>query len=271
MKITNNTVMILSPHFDDAVLSTSNILLNCKETIIYVTIFTKECDFSHLSNDYICYGDLKTRKHEDKIMLEKLKQFNKEIKIEPIYLELPDDIFRKYVDYNVIFNKLCYLLKNLDKEYNFNNIYCPLAIGEHPDHLMTYNACQTLENTKKITYYLDYPYKNLKLNLISRFNKLSINHNETISFYDIVDYANHPMYKSCFFLIRYLKIAKNIFDCWYNTNLKTINIKKQKPNLLNKYHLINSYKSQIKPLFSYNNILLNELIKFPDELYLNYK
>lgn len=263
-------IMILSPHFDDAVLSTSNTLLNHSGIILLVTIFTKECDCSNLKGDYICYGDQEKRKKEDNNMIKTLNQLNKNISIITVYLDLPDDIFRNIFQNLKINQILKKKITDLTNKFNPKNILCPLGIGNHPDHILTYEVCSSIKSISKlIIFYCDYPYVNLKLNKISRLNSLKIIHKECINYKDINLFLTNSMYDSCPELIKYIKIFSHLQKCKNPINENNYIFKSFNPNLESKLKLILCYKSQIKPLFKNKNLLRQELDNFPEEIYLN--
>ena len=72
------SIVILSPHLDDALFSLSNLILTSKHKIIIVTLFTKEVE-NNFVGDYALYADTITRKEEDVKVINKIKSINPEI------------------------------------------------------------------------------------------------------------------------------------------------------------------------------------------------
>ena len=269
-----NNILILSPHLDDAFFSMSSFIHNFVGEITLVTFFTKEEKNikSKFKDDYLCYADVKTRKKEDKMASELASKINTNMKIKSIYLNLPDNIFRKQCDYFHIINKAIFELTKIKNITNFQQIYCPLGVGEHTDHIITYISCNKVFNSDQITYYYEFPYSNIKLNLIHRLNTLNYkyNGNYNIKIKDIKDYYNHPIYNSTPKIIRILRIIYIfLYFClvYFKKKINVFQIKNS-INIVNKYKNIMCYSSQIKPIFKNKIFVKNELEMFNNEIYI---
>ena len=240
----SNHIHILSPHFDDAVFSLSHLLLNFTGTITLITVFTQECEFKHLKGDYAKYGNLKHRKYEDACAMDQIVKQNRKLKLIPRYFDLPDAMFRSFWEnpVNDIKNKLAC--------EQINHIYCPLGIGNHPDHLACYKACGELFPSDKITYYSEYPYNSLKLNMVS----FSCGINLRLTWNDIFSYYNHAMYASCPRIVRLYRIITSLFYYFIPYKQRKIaNILEKAVNLTLKKKLMLCYSSQIEPIFGICN------------------
>ena len=260
-------ILILSPHLDDAIFSLSSLLLNYKGNVVIATLFTQE-NKHNFKGDYALYADMKTRKLEDYNAFEKIMSYNQNIFIKRIYLNLPDELFRSN---NLEINKLIQdKLLNIKNNYNFKAIYCPLAIGEHTDHILTYNNCIKIFKNSHILFYCDYPYCNLKLNTIKRLNSLQINHTLKLTYNDVKEYYCHPIYKSSPFFIRIVRIIINflsiIFPLPKKYDSETYRFKTE-PNL--KHNIVSNYFTQIEPIFGSFYNLNDTLKKYSNEVYLN--
>ena len=251
--------LIISPHLDDALFSLSSILKDAHHIVI-ATVFTQECPFEHLTGDYAAYGDMKTRKQED---LSAIAFLNKnpgtkaakakvKAKVEYIHLNYPDKLFRK--------NNTPYVLSLLDSmreldTRNFDRVYCPLGVGEHPDHVFVYDICQNVFGNSAL-YYCEYPYSVLKLNMVKRFNRLGLKHNLKLNWRDYSAYYRHPIYASTFWGLRFLRLFRSFF------NRRTIRIRQDEHEMNDvefKYTLVSHYKSQIGPIFGSMDRLKKEL------------
>lgn len=120
--------LLISPHFDDAVLSAGQ-LLSSRPNIDVITVFAGEpkeivttpydekCGFKD-SKDAVA-----VRRLEDKEALALLKA-------NPIHLDLTDGQYSEDNDYNKLKRDLIKIINNEDYEY----IVAPLGLG-HPDHI----------------------------------------------------------------------------------------------------------------------------------------
>lgn len=235
----SNHIHILSPHFDDAVFSLSDLLLNFTGTITLITVFTQECEFKHLKGDYAKYGNLKQRKYEDACAMEMIVKQNRKLKLIPRYFDLPDAMFRSFWK-----NPVNEIKNNLACE-EINHIYCPLGIGEHPDHIACYKACSDIFPSNKITYYSEYPYNSLKLNLFKRLFYINMSLNIPLSWKDITAYYNDALYNSCPRIIRLYRIISTVINYYLPYSLNKVTFTERKVNKSIKKKLIMCYKSQI--------------------------
>ena len=236
----SNHIHILSPHFDDAVFSLSHLLLNFTGTITLITVFTQECEFKHLKGDYAKYGNLKQRKYEDACAMEMIVKQNPNLKLIARYFDLPDAMFRLFWQSPVKTIK-----KKLATE-EIMHIYCPLGIGNHPDHVACYKACSDLLPSYKITYYSEYPYNSLKLNILT----LSSGINLRLTWNDIFSYYNHSLYASCPRIVRIYRIITALFYYLIPYKQRKIaTILEKAVNVTLKKKLMLCYSSQIEPIF----------------------
>ena len=144
-----------------------------------------------------------------------------------------------------------------------------MAIGEHKDHLITYNECSKVFDKSKTYFYYDYPYCNLKLNTIKRLNYLQINHELSVSFNDIIEYYNHPIYMSTPRIVRIIRIIYNLFWCIFPSKNNNIEIYEEYVDCNIKNDIVSNYITQIKPIFGSFINLKNTLTKYCKEVYLN--
>ena len=263
-------ILILSPHLDDAIFSMSNFLLDYKGNATIITFFTEEHDFKHLSKDYKLYGDMVTRKEEDNSAIKLLTQLNKNINVNKIYLNLPDKLFRNFC-YSNIYGKVLTNLLNATKNKLYDKIYCPLGIGEHPDHLLVYSACNKAFNINLVSYYCEFPYSNIKLNICKRLLSLGYKYDNKISFQDLYNYYNDPIYNSTPKIIRLTRISliysSYILSCCKFRKIDISNIKSS--SVEKKYKLLSSYRTQIRPIFGNNDNLYKLVTNSNYEYYIN--
>ena len=257
-------ILILSPHLDDALFSMTNYLLHYKGEVVICTLFTKSYNKINFEGDYKYYADTKTRKTEDYTAIQKLLNINSNLKIKMIYLELYDNLFRYYLKNYSVENKIIELFTRIKNNYKFDKIFCPLGIGNHNDHLLTFKCANIVFNYNLLNYYYDYPYCNLKINKFNRFNQLKINHNIKLTFQDFKNYYYYPMYNSTNFFIKIFRITNIFFQYIYQKIF--INKKKYDTilhtnyyNYQKKFQIIKSYKTQINPIFGCLDNLFNIL------------
>lgn len=150
----------ISPHLDDAILSAGGLIydLKYKGKVKIITVFTK--------------GDeiFLKRKIEDKNVCNYLG-------IDFIHLGFNDILWRNHFDLieeQKIKIKITDRLKKIINNNKDTAIFAPLAIGNHPDHIIIDKICQ--DNFKDAIYWEDYPYYlyyDLPKEFIKR-NKLSL-------------------------------------------------------------------------------------------------
>lgn len=155
-------VFILSPHIDDAAYSLAIHIAKWAEQRIPVTIincFTNTnwtiC-FISKDKEEIC----RLRKAED---IEFNKLFDSRLKI--INLDLLDaplrcDFIFKYKDFEELewatANEVQQAIINLVPRGS--NLFCPLAIGDHIDHVICLEAIKKINRRYKISFFEDLPY-----------------------------------------------------------------------------------------------------------------
>lgn len=257
-------ILILSPHLDDALFSMTNYLLHYNGFVIICTLFTKEFDKKSFNGDYKYYADTKTRKLEDNNAIQKLLKLNNNLKIKTIYLNLYDDLFRYYLKNINIEKEIIDSLRNINKYYNFGKIFCPLGIGNHPDHCLTYKCASKVFDSRLIYYFYDYPYCNLKVNIYQRLNQLKIKNNIKLSFNDYKKYYYHPIYQSTNCIIRLCRITNVFLQYLYhklfnNDYLCDSILHTSYYNYQKKFQVVKLYETQIVPIFGSFNILYNTL------------
>jgi LmbE family N-acetylglucosaminyl deacetylase len=146
--------VFLSPHLDDAVFSCGGLiakLAQSGEQVLIVNIFSE-------------YGENSNRHEEESRVAEFLN-----VDIE--YLGELDAVFRRksYKSLLRIFSSIDSLdridlprladkLRQLLSAVSYDNIYVPLGVGWHVDHLLTHELGQLIGEKSKICYYEDAPY-----------------------------------------------------------------------------------------------------------------
>ncbi|VVU95034.1 hypothetical protein CPAV1605_759 [seawater metagenome] len=261
--------LFISPHLDDVVFSLSQVLKNMialEENIIIATVFTQENPelLKTFTGDYYHYANYPERKREDKNVITKLSS-----KIKIIYLDLQDEIFRKENNEKKIILEIREKINKLLNDFNIINIYCPLGIGYHLDHIITYTAINFFSNKYQINLYYDYPYCTIKLNKITRLSEFGI-FQEQLHIQDLIDYYNNPIYSSCFFLIRIIKIIILLFKYIFNFFNIPRNFKVQYFITQNKLENMKGYHTQINPIFGNEKILKETITKNNLETIINF-
>jgi len=143
---------IISPHFDDAILSAWSIANN--DNVFILTICggvpekhtkiassDKNCGFNSAADAAIC------RKAEDLALCKHIKSK---------YIHLNE------FDYPYAPNKNIWNIENEISKYITSNdiVYAPLGIGKHPDHILSRNIIINMFKKIKflLIFYADYPY-----------------------------------------------------------------------------------------------------------------
>lgn len=179
-------VVIISPHYDDAILSCSELLLqlNKKTNITIVNVFTSahEGPYTLSAKKYLQYSGYtdavllyNKRKNEDE------NAFS-EFTVSIVNLGLEDALFRKKKKNNILgsfipeFNHVYptyrfHILKHIAKndyaftilkksimKFNKNKclIFAPIGIGNHADHVIVRKVCEELFDN--LILYSDFPY-----------------------------------------------------------------------------------------------------------------
>jgi len=154
-------ILYISPHLDDAVLSSGGVIRImkrvCKELVI-LNVFSK--------SKWSIYSNIEDYKEITKIRKEENELYGKKIHVQMKYGEVYDSSLRGYTDetellahvreddtYRKVKNVLLSELINND----YDIIFCPLAIGGHIDHKLIRYIMEQL-NPTDIYYFEDLPY-----------------------------------------------------------------------------------------------------------------
>ena len=136
------SICFISPHLDDVALSCCNKINQFKRQgfkVIVITVFT-----GHLEGTPInIFTDMDTRIAEDKKAMEILD-------VTYFHLGFLDSIYQKK---NSIMEIRSAIEEILEK-YNCESVYLPLAIGNHPDHLIVHQIGITLNYNKNCFFML---------------------------------------------------------------------------------------------------------------------
>jgi LmbE family N-acetylglucosaminyl deacetylase len=160
--------LLVSPHYDDIALSIGGIIsLGYFSNSTLLTVFTK----SKFALHYEFGGIEKKTSEKRRIENEHYCSF---VELKKIDCSFSDTTLRGYKDlegiYQVdnpkidpIFGSVKRKLKNEIKQNSFNNIICPLGIGNHVDHLIVTNAIEEIveEIDLDVFFYEDLPYAGL--------------------------------------------------------------------------------------------------------------
>ena len=250
--------LIISPHLDDALFSLSSIF-KAGGNFVIATVFTQECPNEYLKGDYAAYGDMKTRKQEDIAAITFLNKIPG-TKVQYIHLDYPDTLFRKGNNAPFILP----LIDDMRELYiqKYDKIYCPLGVGEHPDHVFVYDICQNVFGNNAI-YYCEFPYSALKLNRVKRFNRLGLDLNHDLDldldWSDYLDYYTHPIYASTLGVLRFFRLFRK-FRC-FTPAVYSVRQELHEIDVEFKYGLVSHYKTQIVPIFGSLERLKKELQK----------
>lgn len=248
--------LYISPHFDDVIFSLSNHIINNNNRKIVLTVFTKENNkiFNEISEEMYPYANYKKRIEEDKNAVNILE------KCEYIHLGFYEELFRDNIDINILYKQIEKSVNEIILKKKIENIYIPLGVGRHTDHLIVYESLKNINVINKFFYY-EFPYTTITMNRKIREIEL-LNKSNLITFKDIIQFYNSPIYQSCYYLLRILLIIKNlvIFYANYVKSIFIIGIGKQKyievtlnenkeDNIDKRLNLMLKYDTQIYPIF----------------------
>lgn len=174
------TVVVLSPHLDDAILSMGSLLIDLSrlnKNIKIINFFTKGSELNTTLIQRLLKQAKKqnvsayfsTRKEEDKTALKKI-----DTRIKILNLDFTDAAWRVNKNQESIYPKtiLCEISKDDTtaelaedhlKDYIIDSastaIFAPLAQGKHVDHQIVRNIATKIFS--KVYYYCDFPYSAL--------------------------------------------------------------------------------------------------------------
>lgn len=243
----------ISPHFDDVIFSLGSHIMNNTNKKIIITLFTKEnrTKLHELKGVNYHYGNYKQRKIENVNAIFGIKNCDYK------NMEFDEALFRNNKNTNILtedmYLKLNTYILTLKK---ISNIYVPLGIGLHIDHIITYNVCSNIQ--KSIKYYYEFPYYQIDLNKKIRNLQLGVQ-KEDINIGDLIEFYNAPIYSDNNWFLRIFLLIYNIIIYVINYVFfckKTINsLQVYNIDLEEKMKLVMKYKSQIVPIFgNYNNL-----------------
>lgn len=178
--------IIFSPHLDDAVLCCGGLIAKYVDAGHTVTMHTLFCGYAHPP-----FSPIATALHEkwgnppDMVRLRRAEDLAAGAKLgakvthsdwqEPIYRVdeqgqwLYGDIFgQRHPNDNHLVQELFDHLSNLE-DINDSQLYFPLGIGHHVDHIITFEAgLALLKQGHPVTFYEDFPYTIQKNNYAQR-------------------------------------------------------------------------------------------------------
>ena len=142
-------------------------------------------------------------------------------------------------------------IETILEKYKCESVYFPLAIGNHPDHLLTYKIGITLNLYRNCFFYADLPYALTRSFVKNRFKKFISKKKININ----CIYKNSrdsPSDSNNLHIINLFKDCCNYISFCYKRKykLELIEIFGQK---YNKLELINCYKTQLS-LFKMNDL-----------------
>lgn len=180
-----NTVYILSPHLDDAVLSLGEHIINWKKQgkkIVVITVFTKfrtKKNIPEYSLNYIKQSGFESVRDFENFRVKEDIRAMRAMKVEYEHWGFIDAGFRSVYPtrnkllsgkINKIDNQLVKKINNKINKITADLILLPFGVGKHVDHMIIKKAGQNLE--KNILYYLESPYLWEKLNYFKNLKKI---------------------------------------------------------------------------------------------------
>jgi glycosyltransferase involved in cell wall biosynthesis len=264
--------LFISPHLDDIIFSLGFYLkkITNYQNIIIATVFTKENQkkLNKLKDEMYVYGNYKKRIEEDKNAMDELKGAR------VIYFDLEDEIFRSNESKLKMELKISNKINKLLLNYNIADIYLPLGIGYHNDHILVNNSVYHLNlSNYNLYYYYDYPYCNNKLNLLTRLSDYGI-FNISLNLEIIKEYYKDPIYSSLNFFIKSIKVIYLLNRYLFNYLFRQYKLKgdnySYKIITEKKFNMMMKYESQIKPIFGSKEVMLDQLNKNNEETFIKF-
>jgi LmbE family N-acetylglucosaminyl deacetylase len=168
--------IFISPHLDDAILSTGGLIYELTQAGREVEIWTIMCGFLENEDVSALAGKIHTqwgfRSTEETIRSRRLEdQRAAEIlKAQPIHFDFRDCIYRRDMTGNWLYDMNTFVPPHPEDQQLVEGIanalaerllpddelVCPLAVGAHVDHVITRMAVECLK--RPLWYYADIPY-----------------------------------------------------------------------------------------------------------------
>lgn len=175
-KIEHYDLVFFSPHLDDVVISCAGKILSERaqgKTILVVTLFSRGDDTAARSHLY------ERRRAEDALAMERLG-------VDYLWLDFPDAPVRnvRYKTFESINMgrqdtdapmqaQIEEAISSLLARVKAQQVFFPLAVGTHVDHLITHECYKNFSANAQIIFYEDRPYVYLNHNLWLRLEQLN--------------------------------------------------------------------------------------------------
>lgn len=189
-----NKVLLVSPHFDDAILSAGQFMAERPDTVV-VTVFggipdqadklttpyDEKCGFSNALDAV----SVRIRENDEATALLNASKHD---------LDFPDGQYGIYVSQE----QITMVLQRIVDGGNYEGIYAPLGLG-HPDHVKVSNAVLALETDLAIVLWEDIPIRVTEPELVhQRLAELKIQYAPTRSIFNRVHIADKVRALSCY-------------------------------------------------------------------------
>ncbi len=167
-----DTILVLEPHPDDFALSALGYSLNRYNAII-INIFSKMNLDSFTWKDNISIS----QKEYEKLRLDESELAIKKI-LKQKFLSLKEKSMRiTNKDANYITQKIINIVEKIISTTNtIDTILVPMGIGEHPDHMIVYNAIiekYSIDKSIRVILYPEYPYARCKKDYDNRIKQIN--------------------------------------------------------------------------------------------------
>ena len=192
--------IFLSPHFDDAVLSAGGQIIQLKKRkkrSLIITFFSNGDD-NITSSDAVRFLKNSGTEQSSTLFQKRQKEdilSGHTLQADILHLNFTDALFRSkpatlhlhtpiYPSFDTLFSgtiadldqklktEIVRELENLKKQVKSNTeIYAPLGVGKHVDHLLCFEAALQVFD-KRVVFWEDVPYRNNYLNVLSRLSML---------------------------------------------------------------------------------------------------
>ncbi|MHA1667881.1 MAG: PIG-L deacetylase family protein [Candidatus Heimdallarchaeaceae archaeon] len=164
--------IFLSPHFDDVVASCGGLIAKLiyeQEEVLVYTIFTHSPNIFFLPKRLHKFTNYQTRVEEDQNALSKLGVDSRHMGLlenafHPPFFKRPTDVFRlklkKGLEQFPNLERIWEELENITEEFPKSQIYVPLGIGNHFDHIEVFLAALMYmvdhQDYERFLFYIDF-------------------------------------------------------------------------------------------------------------------
>lgn len=186
-------ILIISPHLDDAILSLGGLLQLRKNS--------QDKVMTLCNTAWTALSDTMLPEEITKMNLEEELTIIKELGCQHLFCDFDEAMSRDYENWNdkfsyekdsVLYEQITEVIKKEMESQYYEQVYFPLGIGEHVDHIMVYEGIRQLrdvirEQNVELYFYEDLPYATYG-GVEERLEKVMKEYSITLQEHDITEY-----------------------------------------------------------------------------------